>query len=43
MEIKTKFFDEYTNKIDKLLNNSNHALIAFISLLGFGFVFSFFV
>jgi hypothetical protein len=49
MEIKTEFLDEYTIKIDKLLSHSNdqkmiiYGLIALISLLTFGFVFSFFL
>ncbi len=49
MEIKTEFVDEYTSKIDKLLNHSNNQkviiydLIALISLLTFEFVASFFL
>jgi hypothetical protein len=54
MEIKTEFLYTYTNEIDKLLQSvamsrcNNHkviiyGLIAFISLLTFEFVASFFV
>ena len=49
MEIKTEFLDEYTNKIDKLLNPCNnqkdiiYGLVTFILLSIFGFVVSFFL
>jgi hypothetical protein len=49
MEIKTEILDNYTRKVEKLLNRCNnqkyiiYGLIAFISLSIFGFVFSFFL
>ena len=49
MEIKTEILDNYTRRIDKLLNRCIiqkyiiYGLVAFISLSIFGFVASFFL
>lgn len=49
MKIKTEILDNYTKRVEKLLNRCNnqlyiiYGLIAFISLSIFGFVVSFFL
>jgi hypothetical protein len=49
MEVKTEILDNYTRRVEKLLNRCNnqkcikYGLIAFISLSIFGFLVSFFL